>query len=242
MSITKKELDKIADEYHSQDVMRDKFIEDAGQLYTFNWVFKSISDCRTVLEMGYGEGNFTAELIKRDYRVTLVDGSEALLKKARDSYKDKVLTECSLFEEYSAKDKFDCVLATHVLEHVDYPVPLLERMKTWIKPNGKIILIVPNKESLHRQLAVIMKLQPALDTLGARDMLVGHKRVYSLETLTADVLKSGLKVKETTGFFLKVLPNSMMLSYSKELINALNEVSPLIPKNLLANIGLIAEL
>ena len=90
-------------------------------------------------------------------------------------------------------------------------------------------------------LAVIMGLQPELDTLGARDRLVGHQRVYSLKTLEEDVLKAGLEVTETNGFFLKVLPNSMMLQYSNELISALNNISPSLPKNILANIGLVAQ-
>jgi hypothetical protein len=46
---------------------------------------------------------------------------------------------------------------------------------------------------------------------------------------------------EKKGFFLKVLPNSMMLDYSKDLINALNTISEKIPDHLLANIGVIVK-
>ncbi|MBL7921288.1 MAG: class I SAM-dependent methyltransferase [Bacteroidia bacterium] len=241
MSLTKEELNKIAHEYHNNDVMQDKFIEDECQFHTYNWVFDNMKGCKNVLEMGYGEGNFTNELVKRNFNPTIIDGSDVLLDKAKSLYGDKVNVAHALFEEYIPETKFDCVLATHVLEHVDEPVALLKHMKNWITPNGKIIIIVPNKESIHRQLSVIMGLQPALDTLGGRDKLVGHQRVYSLQTLENDVIKAGLKVSDTCGFFLKVLPNSMMLDYSKELIVALNKISPLMPKNLLANIALIAH-
>ena len=242
MAVTKQELDKIAHEYHEQDLMQDKFIEDECQFYTYNWVFENMKGCSTVLEMGYGEGNFTEELVKRNFKPTVLDGSEVLLKKAKELHGDKVEVASALFEEYQPTQKFDCVLATHVLEHVDEPIVLLKEMKKWLNENGKIIIIVPNKESLHRQLAVIMGLQPALDTLGARDKLVGHQRVYSIDTLSKDVSDSGLKVLETAGFFLKTLPNSMMLGYSKDLVIALNKVSSMMPKNLLANIGLVATL
>lgn len=242
MAVTKQELDKIAHEYHEQDLMQDKFIEDECQFYTYNWVFENMKGCSTVLEMGYGEGNFTEELVKRNFKPTVLDGSEVLLKKAKQLHGDKVEVASALFEEYQPTQKFDCVLATHVLEHVDEPIVLLKEMKKWLNANGKIIIIVPNKESLHRQLAVIMGLQPALDTLGARDKLVGHQRVYSIDTLSKDVSESGLRVIETAGFFLKTLPNSMMLGYSKDLVIALNKVSPMMPKNLLANIGLVATL
>jgi 2-polyprenyl-3-methyl-5-hydroxy-6-metoxy-1,4-benzoquinol methylase len=240
MAVTKEELDKIAHEYHEQDLMKDKFIEDECQFYTYNWVFENLKGCSTVLEMGYGEGNFTEELVKRNFKPTVLDGSDVLLAKAKQIHGDKLDVASALFEEYKPKQKFDCVLATHVLEHVDDPIVLLKEMKNWITDNGKIIIIVPNKESLHRQLAVIMGLQPELDTLSARDKLVGHQRVYSIDTLCLDTVAAGLKVVDTAGFFLKTLPNSMMLGYSKDLIMALNKVTPLLPKNLLSNIGLIA--
>ena len=222
--------------------MQDKFIEDECQFYTYNWVFEHLVGCHNVLEMGYGEGNFTSELVARGFRPTVIDGSGILLQTAKSIYGDKIETGHSLFEEYVPDKKFDCVLATHVLEHVDDPVALLIEMKKWIHINGKIIIIVPNKESIHRRLAVIMGLQPELDTLGARDKLVGHQRVYSIATLEKDVRTAGLKVTETYGFFLKTLPNSMMLTYSKELVQALNKISPQMPKEMMANIGLIAEI
>lgn len=241
MTTTKLELEKIYKQYHSQDVMKDKFIEDASQVYTYDWVFKMIEGRKTVLELGYGEGNFTEQLVERGFDVTVVDGSISLLNEAKKLHGNKLKCEHELFEEYSPKIKYDCILATHVLEHVDEPVLLLSKMKSWIKDNGIIVIIVPNKESIHRQLAVIMGLQPELDSLSARDKIVGHQRVYSIETLTKDILEAKLVVKETAGFFLKTLPNSMMLNYSNELIQALNIISPQIPKNLLANIGVIAQ-
>ena len=85
-----------------------------------------------------------------------------------------------------------------------------------------------------------MGLQPALDTLGARDRLVGHQRVYSHATLAKDLRAGGFKVTEATGFFLKPLPNSMMLGYSPELLAAMNQISPQLPMELLANIGVVA--
>lgn len=240
MALSKKELDKIAVEYHGKDQMQDKFIEDECQFYTYNWVFGQLHNCKDILELGYGEGNFTEALVSNGYKPTVIDGSSVLLQKAKAKFREKIeVVEC-LFEDYDPAKKFDCIMATHVLEHVDEPVMLLKKMKDWIKSSGKIIIIVPNKESLHRQLAVIMNLQSELDSLGQRDRLVGHQRVYSIKSLTAHIEAAGLRVASSEGFFLKTLPNSMMLDFSKELIIALNKISPKIPKELLANIGIVA--
>jgi len=145
-----------------------------------------------------------------------------------------------LFEEFSPAAPFDAIIASHVLEHVDDPVALLRRMAGWLAPGGRLVIVVPNKESLHRRLAVLMGLQPALDTLGARDRLVGHQRVYSHATLEQDLRAGGYTLTEKTGFFLKPVANSMMLGYSTELLGAMNQIGPQLPMELLANIGVLA--
>src|SRR5689334_21958046 len=131
MSVTKEELNRIAQEYHEKDQMLDKHIEDECQYYTYDWVFSKLSPGDSVLEMGYGEGNFTEALVKRNFLPTVIDGSGILLDKAASLYGSRIKTVHALFEEYTPKDRFDCVLATHVLEHVDDPVALLKKMKTW---------------------------------------------------------------------------------------------------------------
>ena len=240
MTSSKNNLDKIAVEYHGKDKLQDKHIEDAAQLHTFNWVFDQLKGSKRVLEMGYGEGHFTLELVKKGFDTTLLEGSRVLIDKVREKYGNAVKCEHSLFEEYHAGQPYDAVIATHVLEHVDDPVSLLKNMRNWVRPEGKIICIVPNAESIHRRLAVIMGLQPKLDTLSKRDELVGHQRVYSLSELKRDIETAGLETTGATGFQLKVLPNSMMLNYSAELINAFNVISAQLPPEILANIAVTA--
>lgn len=136
-------------------------------------------------------------------------------------------------------EKFDLVIATFVFEHVDNPVELLRKMKNWINDYGKIIIVVPNQESIHRKLALLMGLQPELDTLSERDINVGHQRVYSFHTLEQDAKDAGFKIDLRYAFTLKCLPNSMMLKFPETLIHALNEISQELPMHLLANIGIV---
>ena len=242
MGTSREELNQIALDYHTNENIPDKHIEDLGQIYTIEWVKKHLQGKTKILELGYGEGIFTNALVHDSYNVTLVEGSSVLLDKAKEKFGQKLDYVHCLFEEYVPARKFDAILALHVLEHLDQPKVLLRKMKQWITDDGIIIAIVPNKNSIHRKLAVIMGLQPALDTLSQRDLLVGHQRVYSLEMLEADFKATDYHLVDSTGFFLKVLPNSMMLEYSPDLLKALNEVSNCIPKDLLANIGVVAKI
>jgi hypothetical protein len=97
MAVTKEELDKIAHEYHEQDLMKDKFIEDECQFYTYNWVFENMKGCKTILEMGYGEGNFTSiknnlneeELKKSFFIIDIESGEFSFFDKENIKYFNK---------------------------------------------------------------------------------------------------------------------------------------------------------
>lgn len=231
-------LDSVAAAYHANESIPDIHIENLCQEYFIQWLIQKVPADARVLELGYGDGLVTAALARMGCTLTLVEGAKILVDQARLKHPD---IECvhSLFEEFHATLSYDLILASHVLEHVDDPQAILRLMSSWMKETGRIIAVVPNCNSLHRQLAVVMGLQPALDTLSKRDLLVGHQRVYSLQTLEQDILAAGLSVVDSCGFFLKVLPNSMMLDYSRELLWGLNAISASLPKDLLANIAVI---
>lgn len=242
MSVTKDVLDDIARRYHQATDVPDKHIEDLCQDYSVEWMLKRLEGRKRVLELGYGEGILNEALLKAGHDVTLVEGSDLLIQEAREKYGDRMDIHHTLFEEFHPTQPFDAVVASHVLEHVDDPVAIMKKVHGWLAPDGIALVIVPNAESIHRRLAVIMGLTPALDTLGARDHLVGHQRVYDYKGLEADLKTSGFKVTEAGGYFLKVLPNGMMLSYSQELLMALNTISETLPKEMLANLAVVAAL
>jgi 2-polyprenyl-3-methyl-5-hydroxy-6-metoxy-1,4-benzoquinol methylase len=136
---------------------------------------------------------------------------------------------------------FDMIVATHVLEHVEDPVAVLKRARGWLTPRGRVLIIVPNATSLHRQLAVRMAIQPTVYSFSPRDRQVGHVRVYDLQSLRRDIEAAGLTVVAQRGLFLKILPNHMMAGFSDELLRALVDISDDLPTDLMANLALVAQ-
>ncbi|MGK0462911.1 MAG: 2-polyprenyl-3-methyl-5-hydroxy-6-metoxy-1,4-benzoquinol methylase [Candidatus Azotimanducaceae bacterium] len=230
-------LNVIESTYHSAD-MPDMFIEELAQEYTLQWLLPKLASKQRILELGYGDGVINKGIQGAGLQVNVIEGSPQVIQRAKQEFPGIDIEE-SLFENYQPKAAYDCVLAMHVLEHVDDPISLLSKMRDWVTPGGDIILIAPNMCSLHRQLAVEMGLQEQLDDLSARDLVVGHQRVYSHSTLRSDVEAAGAIVVEETGFFLKSLPNAMMLEYSQDLLRAMNSISTKLPPELLANIGMV---
>ncbi|UZE97556.1 class I SAM-dependent methyltransferase [Alkalimarinus alittae] len=233
-------LDAIAESYHNANVP-DKFIEEISQEQSLTWIFEKLEGKRCILELGYGDGIINKQLLANGFSVDVIEGSPKVIARAK-SDNPSLNIQQTLFEAFQTDKTYDCILALHVLEHVDDPVNLLKMMAGWLSENGELVIIVPNKNSIHRQLAVEMGLQNELDDLSPRDLAVGHQRVYSHETLREDIEKAGFKVIEETGFFLKTLPNGMMLEHSHELITAMNTIADRIPRELLANIGMIIKI
>ncbi|MEK9569744.1 MAG: class I SAM-dependent methyltransferase [Paracoccaceae bacterium] len=241
MILLSKELEAIAKNYHLSSNIKDKFIEDACQHYCCEWLSSLIKPDDSVLELGYGEGLTLATLKKKTSDYTVVEGSYRLYKRVQELHPD-VQAEYSLFENFEGQRSYDKILALHVLEHVTDPVETLRHSRNWMHLNSELIVIVPNRNSLHRKLALEMGLISSTDELSERDKVVGHQRVYSIQNLRTDLEVAGFELLGEQGFFLKPFPNSMMLEFSDEMIMALNTISSKLPVDLMANIGLRAKI
>ncbi len=175
-----------------------------------------------VLEMGVGDRIWTPLVLKRFGKTTVVDASSDLLNSLDEfSNLGEIEKRCSLFEEFSPDTPFDNILCTYVLEHVEDPVQLLRRVAAWLKPKGEIHLIIPHALSLHRRLAVIMKLQKHVGELGDSDRQVAHRRCLSYCELDRIVAEAGLTAVERTGLATKLVPNALMENYPDELLRGL---------------------
>jgi len=238
-------LNEIATEYHQAE-MQDMYIENMGQFYEVPWIHSQIPSGSRILDLGYGDGLVFDSLLdfaeENSCEVTMIEGSGKLVEQARQHASGRAIVEHSFFETYESIEKFDVVLASHVLEHVDHPVAVLNHLSTICYPSARIVGLVPNCESIHRRLAVLMGLQSKLDSLSTRDNIVGHQRVYSLATLHDDFAESPWEITEYRGFFLKPLANSQLLGFDKSLISALLKISDELPTELSANIAFVAEL
>lgn len=234
-------LDAYAHEYYlNRDGVSDLHVEELQQEHSAALVAEAVAGCARVLELGVGTGQMTRALRGRGVPIEVVEGSPVLAARARADVPGLVVHE-AMFEGFVPDEPFDAVLALHVVEHVDDPRAMLAHLATWLRPGGRLVVVVPNAESLHRRLAVRMGLQEHLDSLSPRDHLVGHQRVYTLDELRGDVEASGFACVAEHGWFLKTLPNAMMLDWPAELLVALNEISAELDPRLLANIMLVAE-
>ena len=209
----------VADRFSTETGLNARVID-----YRFEAIAPFLADARSCLELGCSDGRMTGPLSRLVDRVVAVDGSEKYVEVVRERF-PHVTAVHALFEELELDERFDVVVLAHVLEHVDDPRLVLARAARFAADGGRVIVTVPNADSLHRQAAVLMGLLPAVNALNETDVRIGHRRVYTRGELLADVRATGLVPVHVGGVFLKPLANAQIeREWSPEQIDAFAEL------------------
>ena len=221
------------DEYAALN-LPDQWIEDMMQEVEARWIVDNLFGYQHILELGYGGGIVTKAMLDAGKNVTVIDGASEFCGRA---HKAGAYPVHAMFEEaVTPRPRYDCVIASFVLEHVQDPVALLKRCREW---SDRLIVVIGNANSYHRQLAVQMGFQPDLNTLSTRDHAVGHLRVYDYVDLLAEAEEAGWDWREKQGIMFKPLPNSMLAKLPADVVKAMCEVP--VYHDVAANIGVVFE-
>ena len=132
-----------------------------------------------VLELGSFKGAFTERLIPEFDDITCVEASSDAANEAEARLGNSVKIHRSQFEKVDLPNKYDNIIMTHVLEHLEDPVSVLRRVNDeWLTETGYFFLVCPNSNAASRQIAVKMGLlsHNAAD-FGGRN---GHHCTYTL--------------------------------------------------------------
>lgn len=195
------------------------------QEYLVNLIKKKINNLKlkrgyNFLEIGPALGIMTEKLINEIENYAICEGSTFFADQLKEKFPKIAIYNC-LIEEMAEENKYDLILLGHVLEHVDNPIEVLKKIKKLLTKNGKLITVVPNSNSIHRQAAVLMGILKEQKELNQTDLFHGHRRVYDLEMLKQDFIKSNYEILETGGYWLKPLSNKQLSEqWTKEMLEA----------------------
>lgn len=152
--------------------------------------FKKLGNPKKILDAGCGSGVITFELSKafRNATVLGVDNRQNVVDENNDISNSSGLKNChfknlDLFN-LSKKDKFDCIISTDNMEHMNDDDKLLELYYSILSINGKLLLHVPH---MKRNVFGFKR----TNFMG----IEGHVRPgYFMDELKEKVKKSGLHV------------------------------------------------
>lgn len=195
----------------------------------------------SLLELGLGHGISTEMFNQHFERHVVLDASTAVIENFAKLYPDchpDIIN--TYFEDFESDERFDVIVFGYILEHVDDPVQILSLFEPFLAPGGKMFVTVPNAEVLNRRLGHLAGMLPDMTELSEHDLLLGHKRYYTVETLTADIQEAGYDVVELEGIYLKAITTeqALRLNFDEKILDAFCEVAIGYPE---LSCGLLAE-
>ena len=113
-----------------------------------NELWKSLnqSDMPRLLDVGCSTGWITS--ISRDigFDVLGIEANKNRASYGREKYKIDIIE--GYIEDIDFNEKFDAVTMFHLFEHLKDPAGILNKISTVLTSNGKVLIVVPNSESL----------------------------------------------------------------------------------------------
>ncbi len=166
------------------------------------------------LEMGCYHGEFSKLLLDRFAHLTIVEGASDLVAITEENLSSHSNQNFAIhnayFEDVELSKQYDAIFLVHTLEHLDHPTVVLQRMQSWLKPTGKIFIVVPNANAASRQIAVAMNLIEHNQSVTEGEYKHGHRKTYALDTLVDEVRAAGLTPLAQGGILFKGLANFQM--------------------------------
>lgn len=137
------------------------------------WIFSQIQPHLSgrTLEVGCGTGNFTELIAQKCSQLVAVDLNSSYVSqtKARLQNYGHVKVSTADATKMECTQPFDTIILLDVLEHIEDDVDLLWRLRSYLAPDGTLLLKVPALNYLYNSL----------------DKAVGHHRRYTPKTLKA---------------------------------------------------------
>jgi len=162
----------------------------------------------SLLELGSFRGDLTERLLAHFADVTCVEASPEAIAEAKRRLGSRAAFVNGRFEDVRLPARYDNIVLTHVLEHLDDPVGILRRVgEEWLADAGRLFLVCPNANAPSRQIAVKMGLISHNAAVTKAEAEHGHRTTYALDTLERDAVAAGLRVVSRTGIFFKALAN-----------------------------------
>ncbi len=113
-----------------------------------HWIRRHGLRRRAVLEIGGGDGWFAGLLAARGCAVTLVEPAPGACRRARRRGLARVVQGAFPGRGLPAAARFDAAVLRHVLEHAARPVALLAAVRRRLRPDGRLLIEVPNLDGI----------------------------------------------------------------------------------------------
>ena len=159
---------------------------------TYAFIQKHASGKGRLLDLGCGDGTLLW-LAKRDgWEVKGVELFPEHTKVVRETLGlDVETSDITSYED--VKEAWDCVVLTHVLEHLPDPVAALKKIRRLMKPGGVAVLEFPNVDAFDAQLRRLLERLGIHRRKYARTYVPGHVQEFCRGSFAYAAQQAGLE-------------------------------------------------
>lgn len=184
-----------------------------------------------VLDIGCGEGFFAERLAKSGNRIVGIDILPAIKENNALAQYIQVDLNHGLdsAKEYLKDKEFDKILFQDVLEHLNHPEIVLADCNKFLKPNGQLLVSVPNVANITVRLFLLFGLFEYSER-GIMDKT--HVRFYTRRTIKKLLESCGYHVKKMEmsimplELILGISPYNPILRIATQILNFITKVMP----------------
>ena len=155
-------------------------------------------DPRHLIDIGCGEGLF-GQAVKARFPNCETWGVEVVVPAAEKAAarNDRVIRTSFESAEELPTAYFDVVTMNDVLEHMPWPEPALATARRILRPDGKLVLSLPNVQFLLNVLDLVKRNDWEYQDCGILDRT--HFRFYTTKSATRLLERNGFRVEQITG-------------------------------------------
>jgi 2-polyprenyl-3-methyl-5-hydroxy-6-metoxy-1,4-benzoquinol methylase len=151
---------------------------------------------RSVLDCGCGHGAIARLLTANGCDVVGIEAEAARAELARTACGAVVTGDLeraeTLAEARRHRSAYDCIICSHVLEHLRDPSVALRQLVTLIRPGGAIVIALPNVAHWHMRWTL---LRGRWDYQDAGILDATHLRFFTYKSALALISGAGLRVE-----------------------------------------------
>jgi 2-polyprenyl-3-methyl-5-hydroxy-6-metoxy-1,4-benzoquinol methylase len=156
---------------------------------------KRFSPGPRVLDLASAQGTFGLLLAERGYDVTAVDIHPDFLKYAKKKHTHgEFKTVQANLMEFRDPERFDCILAGEIIEHVAYPDQLLRSVAENLRPGGVCVLTTPNGADFSSKLPTYKQVTNLEELIPRQFHWGDHLFLYTTDELRELVERAGMEV------------------------------------------------
>ena len=142
------------------------------------------------LDLGSDIGLLTEDLLDRGVESIGVDLAESSSVTA--PFKEYIRTDLENYEALEFSHRFDYIVLADVLQHLTHAQPLLQHVRRFLKPDGRLIVSVPNIAVWFYRLSLLV----GRFNYGPKGILdEAHVRFYTLDTIRSALVQCGYSVE-----------------------------------------------